>query len=77
MRGDGHELQEGRFSWGERRRFLTKWSKAGGRTWGSFALSSVLIFTTGLYNPLDSDSKSSSEVTFNLIYSAILRDDSR
>lgn len=51
--------------------------KAGGRTWGSFALSSLLIFTTGLYKPLDSNSKSSSEVTFNLIYSAILRDDSR
>lgn len=77
MRGDRHELQEGQFSQAERRRFFTKLSKGGGRTWRSCTLSSLLILTTGLYKPLESNSKSTSEVTCNLIYSTVLKDDSR
>lgn len=52
-------------------------SKGGWRTWRSCTLPSLLIFTTGLYKPLESNSKSSSKVTLNLIYSTILKGDSR
>lgn len=31
MRGNRHKLQEGKFSWGKRRKFFTEWSNDGGR----------------------------------------------
>lgn len=75
MRDNGHKLQEGKFSWGKRRKFFTEWSNDGGRAWRSCGISLPAdIQNLAVQTPEQRDlTQSSPEVTSNLIYSTILK----
>lgn len=64
MRGDGHKLQDGKFSWGKRRKFFTEWLDDGGRARRSCGIS-LLADIQACTRPwaTRSNSKSSPEVT--------------